>query len=128
MPSVTTHKLPSETIQWNGLLTSDETIAWKMQNEPRSIARHIRSSDGSISLFADLNHRKLYLFFALPSKIYVLLVKCFAVDVYVFIGKIKFCTSLLFQVTDLACSNDGRYVFTTGGTDATTLMWEANVM
>lgn len=87
-----------------------------------------RSSDGSISLFADLNHRKLYLFFALLSKIYVLLVKCFAVNVYVFIGKIKFCTSLLFQVTDLACSNDGRYVFTTGGTDATTLMWEANVM
>ncbi|XP_071849088.1 cilia- and flagella-associated protein 251-like isoform X2 [Apostichopus japonicus] len=31
-------------------------------------------------------------------------------------------------VTDLACSNDGRYVFTTGGTDATTLMWEANVI
>lgn len=31
-------------------------------------------------------------------------------------------------VTNLACSNDGRYVFSAGGTDATLLMWGVNII
>ena len=30
------------------------------------------------------------------------------------------------QVTELGCSHDGRYVFTSGGEDCTATMWKVN--
>jgi len=31
------------------------------------------------------------------------------------------------EVTDICCSNDGKYVFTSGGSDLAVNMWSVNV-